>query len=158
MIYIILLYGAIHIILFFLSWSKITSGKKNIVEFISRLAYPIGAFVWEDLLVFSLFNVFLVIFSLFTHDLRIGILFFLVFWAVRGAGETLYFFLQQFILPKHYPHHIDDKLWPLKKIFGNISNQQCYILLQVTFQTITIISIGLIFLLFINWHDIDLLL
>ena len=131
---------------------RIRRGKK-VAEFIYGLGFPIGAFVWEDMFVFSVYGLIASLATTWLNQWKYGLLFFLVFWLVRSIGETLYFFLEQFIEPKHYPHYIDEHFWLIRKIFGNISYQQCLIIMQVMFQVIAMSSIvGIIALLF-AWNQ-----
>lgn len=139
------------IILF--SFSNIRHGK-GLAQFIYSWGFPFGAFVWEDLFIFSLYGLIASIVTLITGQYRIGLLFFVIFWVVRSLGETIYFFLQQFIEPKHYPHFIDQHFKFLRQIFGQISYQQCLIIMQVFFQIILMSSLsGLIFLI-ISWNSL----
>lgn len=135
-----------------ISFFRIRRGKK-VAEFIYGLGFPIGAFVWEDMFVFSIYGLIASLITTWMGQWKYGVLFFLVFWLVRSIGETLYFFLEQFIEPKHYPHYLDEHFWLVRAIFGNISYQQCLIIMQVTFQIIAMISIvGIISLLF-AWNQ-----
>lgn len=135
----------------YISYRKIVSYKGKI-HFTYTWAALMGGFVWEDVLVFSIYGGISSILTLLFGDYRIGILFFLVFWIVRSAGETLYFFLQQFIEPKHDPHAIDSHFVILRKIFKTLSYQQCLIIMQITFQSIMMLSIvGLIVFLKFVW-------
>ncbi|MFA5894280.1 MAG: hypothetical protein WC851_00715 [Candidatus Shapirobacteria bacterium] len=103
--------------------------------------------------VFSVYGLFASLATTWLNQWKYGLLFFLVFWLVRSIGETLYFFLEQFIEPKHYPHYIDEHFWLIRRIFGNISYQQCLIIMQVMFQVIAMSSIvGIIALLF-AWNQ-----
>ncbi|MCB9806909.1 hypothetical protein H6768_03370 [Candidatus Peribacteria bacterium] len=131
----------------FIAYRKIVSYKGKI-HFTYTWAALMGGFVWEDVLIFSIYGGISSILTLLFRDYRLGILFFLVFWIVRSAGETLYFFLQQFIEPKHDPHAIDNHFVLLRKVFQTLSYQQCLIIMQITFQSIMMFSIaGLILLL-----------
>jgi hypothetical protein len=136
-----------------ISFFKIRRSHK-LIEFIYSWGFPFGAFVWEDLFVFSLYGVLTSAISLYLHQIRLGLLFASIFWMVRSAGETLYFFLQQFITPKHDPHNLHKHFEILNKIFGDISYQQSLIIMQVTFQTILMFSFVSIFLLFKNWNQL----
>ncbi|MBI3379657.1 hypothetical protein HY029_02805 [Candidatus Gottesmanbacteria bacterium] len=151
MIIFILLYTILHIILFLVSFFKIRNNNLGTLDFIYKFSFPFGAFVWEDLLIFSLFNLVIVITLLAFKDLRIGLLLFIVFWIVRSAGETIYFFLQQFFHPKYHPHFISAHFWILKKFLGKLSDQQCFIIMQVTFQTLSVIFISALILLLKFW-------
>jgi hypothetical protein len=144
--------GYIFIVLFafltVLSFIRIRKGKK-IAEFVYSFGFLIGSFVWEDMFVFSVYGLAASIATVWLGQWKYGLLFFLVFWMVRSAGETLYFFLEQFIEPKQYPHYVDSHFGLVRYIFGNISYQQCLIIMQVFFQIIMMTSIvGIITLLF----------
>lgn len=130
-----------------ISFGKIKKDLQKL-DFIYKFAAVTGAFVWEDMFVFGLLHTAGIIIGFLSGDLRISLLLFLIFWIVRSAGETLYFFLQQFIQPKHHPHDINTLFKPIRWIFGNISEQKCFILLQITYQTILVFSLfGLVLLL-----------
>jgi hypothetical protein len=135
------------------SWYVIRKGK-GIIGFIYRWGFLIGAFVWEDLFVFSIYGFVASIITFLVGQYRIALLFFVIFWIVRSAGEAGYFFLQQFIQPKHHPHYIDDRFKLMRRIFGTISYQQCLILMQVMFQVVLMIAIASLILLLFNWHTL----
>lgn len=117
-------------------------------------AYPFGAFVWEDLFIFSFYNIIASVVILFIKDFRYIFVFILSFWLVRAIGETLYWFLQQFNQPAEYPHSQYD--WNsggwTKLIFGNLSDQKYFIIYQIGWQVVTVFCIvGLIYVLK-NWE------
>lgn len=132
------------------SYRKIVIYKGKI-HFTYTWAALMGGFVWEDVLIFSIYGGISSIVTLLFGDYKIGVLFFLVFWIVRSAGETLYFFLQQFIEPKHDPHAIDSHFVILRKIFKSLSYQQCLIIMQITFQSIMMLSIVSLIVLLKYW-------
>ena len=134
-----------------LSWLKIKNGSK-VAEFIYNFGFLIGAFVWEDLLVFSVYGLVASIATIFLNQWKFGLLFYLIFWIVRSSGETFYFFLQQFLEPKHHPHFLNHHFDVLRKIFGKISYQQCLILMQVFFQIIMMTSIICFIILVYYWN------
>jgi len=144
-------------IIFFLSiiisWYKIVKGKK-IAEFIYYWGFPLGAFVWEDLFVFSIYGFISTLITLYFQQGRLGLLFFIIFWIVRSGGESLYFFLQQFVEPKQHPHFLQDHYQVLRRFFGNISYQQCSIIMQVCFQIILMFSLVSLILLLISWRSL----
>ena len=113
-----------------------------------------GAFVWEDLCIFSIYGLIASVVTAITHQNRIGLLLFIIFWIVRSAGEAGYFFLQQFIQPKHHPHYIDDHFDLMRKIFGKISYQQCLIIMQVVFQIVLMLALFSLIMLLLNWNVI----
>lgn len=147
------LFALIHITFFIISFRNIRNSDEH-VGFIYSWAFVFGAFVWEDLLIFSLFNFLVALYVLLVQDIRQGLVMFTVFWMVRSAGETLYFFMQQFTQPLHYPHDIHWHFNVMKKVFGDISNQKCFIMLQVTFQIIMVLAISILILLLKNWDHI----
>jgi hypothetical protein len=129
--------------------------RKGTIHFIYRWAFPIGSFVWEDLFVFSLYGLFATLITLISQQLRLGLLFLIIFWLVRSVGETFYFFLQQFIQPQHAPHYLDDLHFKvLRWFFGPLNKQQCYILLQIFFQVITMVALVSLILTILNWEKL----
>jgi hypothetical protein len=148
----ILLWGLINTILAFISYKKIKSDEKNL-SFILAWAFLSGAFVWEDMFVFGILHALGSLLAFVLGGPEYWILFYLLFWIVRSAGETLYFFLQQFIEPKHHPHYIEHHFGTMRKIFGNISAQKCFILVQITMQSIMIISLFSLILFLRGWGN-----
>jgi hypothetical protein len=140
----------LNLYLFFVSVRHIRNSPQKF-EFIYSWAFIIGAFVWEDLLVFSLFQVLCGTITLLTNDFRLFILLFVVFWIVRSSGEALYMFLEQFIVPKNYPHYISSHFAPFRRFFGPVSDQKCFILLQVFQQTLLVFSLTALVLLLLYW-------
>lgn len=114
---------------------------KGIITFTYHWGFLIGAFIWVDVLIFSLYGCIASAITYFIGEPKIGLLFFIVFWIVRSAGETLYFFLQQFHQPQHHPHNIDEHFILLRKVFPNLNTQQCYIFMQITWQCILMFSV-----------------
>ena len=127
--------------------------KKNDhqIEYIYSWAWPIGAFVWEDLFIFSVLGLIGCVVTIMLRDIRIGYLFFVVFWVVRSAGETLYFFFQQFSQPTAYPHVVGKHFTVIRRIFGKLSDQKCFILMQVFHQSALVCSLVLLIILLLNW-------
>jgi hypothetical protein len=151
--YLLATLGLFYISLFFLALSRTRNSEANFT-FIYRSAFWLGAFVWEDLMIFSVYHTLAVFTALVLHDLRVGFLMFGIFWAVRSTGEMIYFFLQQFHEPQHHPHHLSAHLVQMRFFLGNISNQKGYILLQTLHQTVIMIAITCIVLLLLNWHNL----
>ncbi|NCS86272.1 MAG: hypothetical protein AUJ41_02660 [Candidatus Pacebacteria bacterium CG1_02_43_31] len=133
-------WGILNLSLAIISIYKIRKNTKK-CDFIWWWTFFAGAFVWEDMFVFGILHSSLVLFSLLTQNNTYWLVGFLVFWIVRSAGETLYFFLEQFIVPKHHPHSISTHFVPLRKLFGNISDQKSFIIMQVLMQSILVTSI-----------------
>lgn len=70
--------------------------KKNNHFGITHWLWPIGAFVWGDVLVLAPFWI---VISLFAFALDSALLFWCIyslFWVVRSAGEVMYWLLEQF--------------------------------------------------------------
>jgi hypothetical protein len=139
--------------LFLLSIRMVRYHKKNL-KFIYQWGFLFGAFVWEDLLVFSFYGLITSLITHFLESYRMGLLFFLVFWAVRSGGEAIYFFLQQFVEPKHFPHYVDAHFRLFRRILGPLTYQQCLILMQIIFQIVLMSSIIGLILLTLYWHQL----
>lgn len=150
---ILFFFGLLFILLFALSWKQVHSSGDS-YGFIYRWAFWLGSFVWEDVLVFSAYHSLIVLFTYLSHDLRVGLLMIAVFWAVRSAGEALYFFLQQFHQPKHAPHHISDHLNQIRRFLGPIADQKAYIIMQIIHQSLTMLAITGAILLALYWHTL----
>ncbi|HSW97044.1 MAG TPA: hypothetical protein VLF89_04435 [Candidatus Saccharimonadales bacterium] len=149
----LIIFALIQLTFFILSLTRIRNSKEHI-GFIYSWAFVFGAFVWEDLLVFSFFNFLVILYVLLIKDIRQGLLIFTAFWMIRSAGETLYFFMQQFTQPLHYPHDIHWHFSVMQKLFGKISNQKCFIILQVMFQIVMVLAVSILILLLQNWKYI----
>jgi hypothetical protein len=150
---ILLLYGLLHLGLFIYSLQKVRNSKEAIT-FINPWGFPFGAFVFEDLFILSIFNFFISIFALLMRDVRIGLLGYCVFGVIRWSGETIYYFLQQFHVPKHYPHEITGHLRMLKYFLGDISYQKSLILIQVITQVLVMFFAFFLILLLKYWDMI----
>ena len=145
--------AAVNLCLLILSVTKLrNSGDKTMFTF--AWSSIIGAFVWEDVVVLSGFFLLSTLFTIAVRDIRIGLLLLSCFWIVRAAGEALYQFLEQFFQPKHAPHDLTDLVRPLHRLFGDISMQKCFILLQVMWQVLCTVAIASLVLLVIYWQKI----
>lgn len=148
------LWCVLMLFMFFLSFFLVRNSGDEVTFIL--WASPIGAFVWEDLFVFSLANVIGSVTVLLLDDVRYAFLFADIFWIVRSLGETFYWFLQQFNQPAEYPHN--SYMWNnqpiLDQVFGDVSNQKYFILFQISWQVITVFSV--LFLIFIlkNWEEL----
>lgn len=139
--------------LFLLALQKV-HGSGDRFEFIYGWGFIVGAYVWEDVIVFAPLFLAMALLTLLTQDLRIGLLCFLVFWVVRSLGETVYFFLEQFLEPKVMPHNIRRQLEMVSNMFGGIATQKAYILMQIMFQTVTVTGVVCIILLLQHWQTV----
>lgn len=126
-------------------------------NFIINRGFLLGIFVWEDALIITLYNLVAVFISYLLQDFRWLIMAFLVFWFVRGLGETFYYMLQQFIENKSYPHNENHEHGFWKLIFGDISPQKHYVLVQVSVQMITAVSLLFMIMLFNFWDALEFL-
>jgi hypothetical protein len=150
-----LLVALLCLALFFLAYRHVRHSNET-YGFIHFWGIAVGAFVWEDLMIFSLF--FMIASSLVAvlRNLRLGLLLLVSFWMVRSAGETLYFFLQQFHRPEHPPHNIAEHFAPLHWLFGRISAQKCFIIMQIFWQTILVVAIASFALLLLRWDRVPI--
>lgn len=128
---------------------------KTQLEFITHWAFLLGAFVWEDLFVISLFSFGSLLATLLARDWRVGLLIYLVFWVIRNLGEMIYWFLQQFNQPTVYPHNQYHGFFIIRKILGEVSNQQCFILMQVLHEALMAVMLSLLLLLMLNWGNLS---
>lgn len=70
-------------------------GKNNPFGLTNWL-WPMGAFVWGDVLVLAIFWIIASLVAFFVDSTLLFWLIFSVFWVVRSAGEVIYWFLEQF--------------------------------------------------------------
>lgn len=141
------------ILLFYFSYRKVLrSGER--FGIIYHWAFWLGSFVWEDLMVFSIYHAIASVATLIFHDIRIFFLMIGIFWVIRSVGESIYFFLQQFHLPRHYPHELHEFMEPIRRIFGDISDQKGYIILQITHQSVAMLAASGLALLFLHWRSV----
>jgi hypothetical protein len=146
--FLITIWGLLNAVLSAISVAKIRKNKDK-CDFIYWWGFLSGAFVWEDMFVFGILHALLVFVTIVVFQNPIfWLISFLTFWVVRSFGETLYFFLQQFILPQHHPHKISAHFVILKRFFGDISEQKCFILMQITLQSVTVICLLGLFYVF----------
>lgn len=145
--------GILFFALFYFSFRKVRNSGE-VFGMIYHWMFWMGSFVWEDLMIFSLYHGLATALALIFQDVRIFVLMIGVFWVIRSAGEAIYFFLQQFHLPQHYPHQLNDFFAPIRKIFGPISDQKSYIILQVIHQSNAMIATTGTALLLLNWQNV----
>lgn len=145
----------LYVCLFLLAIQKVR-GSGDKFGFIYFWGPLVGAFVWEDVLIFAPAFLVMTLITLFTRDLRIGLLLFLIFWIVRSSGETLYFFLEQFFEPTHEPHDIRRHVQIIQKMLGGICLQKTYIIMQVLFQVLDIAAISATVLLLTHWQYVPI--
>jgi hypothetical protein len=95
---------------------------------------PIGAFVWGDAVVFSLFWALVSLVTWWRSD---GLLFWLivsVFWVVRSWGEAVYWFNQQFSTIERNPpkQHF---------LYGIFHNDSVWFVHQIIWQCALVVAI-----------------
>lgn len=95
-----------------------------------------GAFVWADIVIFGVFWAVASIIVLLINDWILFLLLFSIFWVVRGLGETIYWFNQQFSTVIRYSPKSDHFL---VKIFQD--NYTIWFVLQICMQCITVIAV-----------------
>jgi hypothetical protein len=128
----IAIWGTIHFLLFIKGFYE--SNKKKNAYGLTILLFPFGIFVWGDAVIFGLFWTLSSIATLLLKDWILFLLFISVFWLVRSAGETIYWFNQQFSPIKRNP----PETLPLYKFFHNDS---IWFIYQISMQCICVISI-----------------
>lgn len=105
---------------------------------------PIGAFVWTDAVVFGIFFLGISIVCILLQDFVLFLLILSVFWTVRSIGEQMYWFLEQFT---SYHKNPPQTLWTHKFFKG----EQTWIVMQIFWQCISVISIIATVYLFSLW-------
>ena len=137
-----LLFGLIGLISFFLAIISIKrTSKPGKLKHINTgaygltpILYPWGIFVWGDALIFGLFWFFASLISIVLNDWNLFGLIFSIFWVVRGIGETVYWFNQQFSTVERVPLNI----LPFHRFFKDDS---VWFIVQIIMQCITVVSI-----------------
>ena len=125
---------------------KQSKTKNNSFGDTSLLFAAFGAFVYADMVVFALFWVLIGALTLFLQDWLLFLLIVSIFWLIRSSGETMYWFLQQFIprrgnAPEKFRIH---------KIFHNDS---VWFVLQIFWQCITVLTIITTLYLSKRWFE-----
>lgn len=119
---------------FWVSWWQLYK-KKNFFG-LSHGLILIGAFVWTDGVVFSIFWVLATIITLlFVKQFPVFLLVYSIFWGIRSLGEVIYWLLEQFA-----PHHRNppNTLLPMYRFFPN---ESVWVALQIYWQLILVVSI-----------------
>ncbi len=140
--------------LYLLYWSVVKMRKNRKKVELIFWTIPLGAFTWEDLLVFSIFNCLATTVIILVKDFRLALLVFIVFWVVRNFGEMIYWFFQQFSQPTSYPHQQYKDLQIIHNITGKISLQQAFIIMQVFHEVILVTFLAALIILLMSWDKI----
>lgn len=96
--------------------------------------YVLGAFVWGDALVFGIFWMVVDAVVFFLNDWLLFLLVISIFWSVRGIGESIYWFNQQFSTVKRNP---PEKL-PFYHLFGS---DAIWFVYQIVAQCVSVVAI-----------------
>lgn len=131
---IILLYASINFAVFLKGFYE-SKYKKNAYGLTSPLFF-LGIIAWGDAVVFGPFWVISSIITLILKDWYLFLLLISIFWVVRSAGETRYWFNQQFS-SKIYEWNKPENL-PWHSVFHNDS---VWFIHQIIWQCITVVSV-----------------
>jgi len=97
----------------------------------------IGAFVWGDAIVFGLFWVIISIIFIFFQSWLWFLIVVCVFWFIRSIGETIYWFLNQFIPLKHnQPENFF--------FYRLVRNDSVYFIAQIWWQCMATVFLALL--------------
>ena len=140
---IVKIFTGLSFVFFFLSAWQVSLG--NFAVFTPSFylfGLPFGAFVWGDLLVFSLLWFVISIILLKLNSQKFFWIALYSFWLIRSLGEAIYWFLAQF-----NPHTVP---WPTffarTGIFSSLTDLEVYVAFQVFWQSLAVLSlIGLIY-------------
>lgn len=129
---IVVLFAVYSVVGFTVGFRK-TYYKKNPFG-LSPYLNPIGAFVWADAVVFSVFFFAASVIALLARNFTLFLLIYSVFWMVRSIGEQAYWFLEQFAVNHRNPPHT------LKgsKIFHGGS---IWVYYQIFWQCVSVVAI-----------------
>ena len=94
----------------------------------------IGAFVWGDVVIFSIFWILVSLVCLILNDWVLFLLIYSVFWLVRSIGETIYWFNQQFSSINRNP---PKEMW----FFKYFHNDSVWFVYQIYWQCLTVVTI-----------------
>ncbi len=126
------LFGLIALVGFFWSFYQCKYRKNPFGQ--TYFFFPLGAFVFADLVVFGFFWTAVSLFTLFLQDFLLFLFIFTLFWFIRALGEAHYWFLQQFSSVNRNPV----ERFRLKKIFHNDSVWFVY---QIYWQCLTVLAL-----------------
>lgn len=110
-----------------------TQSKKNFFG-LSHMLLPLGAFVWADGVIFSIFWSATSLVLLFYNHLAFTLLVFSLFWTVRSAGEVAYWLLEQFATKKRNP--------PRTLFYYHFfPNESVWFVMQILWQCILVLTL-----------------
>ena len=128
----ILIFALFNLVVFLQGFYQ-TKYKKNAFSLTRSLVF-LGIFVWGDAVIFGPFWFSVSVTSLLLKDWDLFLLSISIFWAVRSAGETIYWINQQFSTIKSNPP---------QTLFGYhiFHNSSIWFIYQIIWQCITVVSI-----------------
>jgi hypothetical protein len=115
---------------------KLRSGR-----YARKIIYPLfvfGAFVWEDMLVFSVFWTISSLILWYLNNFKLTLVLVLLFVIFRGFGEMVYSLLGQFVAKHHRPYDFG---------FAALSDESIYILYQVAELSIVTLAAFCLYLI-----------
>lgn len=139
----ILLVTLLNLITSYVAYKK-SQSKMTILEKPSILCEPFGSFVWADHVLFGPFWVIVSFTAFLLQDMLLFFLIFSVFWVIRGSGETIYWFFQQF-----HPRvgNEPEKFWINKHVPG----EAVWFMHQIFWQCVTVVALILSIYLTYLW-------
>jgi len=97
----------------------------------------VGAFVWGDAIIFGLFWAIVASLFLYLHSWLWFLIVLCTFWLIRSIGETIYWFLNQFIPLKHNK--------PENFFFYRlVRNDSVYFIAQIWWQCLATVFLALL--------------
>lgn len=129
---IIILFAVFNFFIFFKALDEVKR-KKNAFGLTRGLVF-LGAFVWADAVIFSLFWLLSSAIVLALSNWNLFLLIISVFWLVRSIGETIYWFNQQFsTLERNPPKNLHG--------YTLFNNDSIWFVYQIIWQSVTVFSL-----------------
>ncbi|MBI4028958.1 MAG: hypothetical protein HY376_01205 [Candidatus Blackburnbacteria bacterium] len=98
------------------------------------LFYPLGAFVWADVVIFGLFFGVSTAVILYLNNWNLFLVFYSIFWTIRSFGESVYWFNQQFSTVNRNP---GKNQWPY---FFFKDEYTVWFVYQIMWQCVCVVS------------------
>lgn len=130
--YLIFFYGVLSFLTFIQAFIE-CKNKKNAFGTANVACQIYGSFVWADHVVFGLFWTGVSIIVLFLQDWLLFLLVISLFWLVRSIGETIYWFLMQFV-PRR--GNEPQKFW----FYKYFHNDSVWFINQIVWQCTTVVT------------------
>lgn len=129
---IVLLYGLINLAGFIKGFHEVKE-KKNVYGLARHYGF-LGIFVWGDVVLLGPFWLIICVLVLFVQDWFLFLVFLSLFWAVRSAGEAIYWISEQFTDKHRNPPHT-------LKYYKLFNNDAIWFEYQIFWQCILVISL-----------------